>query len=259
MYCLKTAFPGLQTNRLDSLRSSFRVIASLVAIASIGGLRSAIAEEPAAIDGKSPGKAPAAHAKVHVDAVTIPVCMEKLKLTSHQQDQIKVIVSEYDTSLNAVWKSFSERYMQAIMMETSLLAAIEDNFTDTQRQQVRDLRHKTAQHEKAVEATTEKPNQATVKPNSAVEDEVAGVGVSLTSEQEVAADKVQEKYRAQLRSINRDVQGLHIRLVSLEADKLVAFEKVLTKEQLVQLRLNRQTAPEAKIQAISKLDLNKPE
>ena len=259
MYCLKTAFPGLQTNRRDRLRSSFRVIASLVAIASIGGLRSAIAEEPAAIDGKSPGKAPAAHAKVHVDAVTIPACMEKLKLTSHQQDQIKVIVSEYDTSLNTVWKSFSERYMQAIMMETSLLAAIEDNFTDTQRQQVRDLRHKTAQHEKAVEATTEKPNQETIKPNSAVEDEVAGVGVSLTSEQEVAADKVQEKYRAQLRSINRDVQGLHIRLVSLEADKLVAFEKVLTKEQLVQLRLNRQTAPDAKIQAISKLDLNKRE
>ena len=94
MYCLKTAFPGLQTNRLDSLRSSFRVIASLVAIASIGGLRSAIAEEPAAIDGKSPGKAPAAHAKVHVEAVTIPACMEKLKLSSHQQDQIKVIVSE---------------------------------------------------------------------------------------------------------------------------------------------------------------------
>ena len=69
--------------------------------------------------------------------------------------------------------------------------------------------------------------------------------MSLTPEQEVAADKVQEKYRTQLRSLNRDIQGLHTRLVSLEADKLVEIEKVLTKEQLTQLRTSRQNAPAA--------------
>ena len=46
-----------------------------------------------------------------------------------------------------------------------------------------------------------------------------------------------------LRSLNRDIQGLHTRLVSLEADKLVEIEKVLTKDQLAQLREHRQSAP----------------
>ena len=47
-----------------------------------------------------------------------------------------------------------------------------------------------------------------------------------------------------------DVQGLHIRLVSLEADKLVEIENVLTPEQLAQLRKNRQNAPiELKVSA----------
>ena len=69
------------------------------------------------------------------------------------------------------------------------------------------------------------------------------VAVSLTSEQELAADKLQEKYLGQLRSLNRDIDGLHIQLVSLEADKFVEIEKVLTKDQLQQLRKIRETAP----------------
>ena len=45
--------------------------------------------------------------------------------------------------------------------------------------------------------------------------------------------------------MKRDIQGLHTKLVSLEADKLVELEKMLTKEQLAQLREGRQTATAA--------------
>src|SRR6185436_15815391 len=93
--------------------------------------------------------------------------------------------------------------------------------------------------------TDAKPNQATAKPASAVEEEIAIVGLSLTAEQELAADKLQEKYLSHLRSLNRDIQGLHTRLVSLEADKLVELENILTKDQILQLREFRQNAPVA--------------
>jgi hypothetical protein len=69
--------------------------------------------------------------------------------------------------------------------------------------------------------------------------------VSLTAEQEAAADKIQEKYHPQLHLLHRDIQGLHARLLSLEADKLVQIEKVLTKEQVAELRTHRANTPTA--------------
>ena len=60
---------------------------------------------------------------------------------------------------------------------------------------------------------------------------------------EAAADTLQGKYLDRLRSLNRDIEGLHTRLVALEADKLVEIEKILTKEQLTQLHEIRQDAP----------------
>jgi len=158
-----------------------------------------------------------------------------------------------------VWKQFSERYMQTINMESSLLAAIEDNLTEAQRKQVRDQRRKMAQHEKVIASTDTKVNQAkvkdneeTTKPTNAAEEGLATVEASVTDEQEAAADKVKEKYRGQLRSLNLDIQGLHPRLVSLEADKLVEIEKVLTKEQLAQLRTSRQNSPVAQKMAVGR-------
>jgi preprotein translocase subunit Sec63 len=47
--------------------------------------------------------------------------------------------------------------------------------------------------------------------------------------------------------MNRDIEGLHARLLSLSASKMVEIEKVLTKEQLKDLRAQRQNAPEAKL------------
>jgi hypothetical protein len=184
-----------------------------------------------------------AHANAPSEKVAIPECLEKLNLSQHQQDQVKEIVGDYDADIASVWNQFSVRYRDAIRTETLLLAAIEDNLTDAQRGQVRDQRRKVAQHEKSLAGTNGKPNQATTVPASAVEESSAVVGVSLTPEQEAAADKIQERYLGRLRSLNRDIQGLHTRLVSLEADKFVQIEKVLTKDQLKQLREIRQNAP----------------
>ena len=183
------------------------------------------------------------------EKVAIPECLEKLNLSQQQQDQVKEIVRDYDADIATVWVQFSVRYRDTIRTETMLLAAIEDNLTDAQRTQLRDQRRKVAQHEKSLAGTNSKSNQATTPPASAVEESNAIVGVSLTADEEAAADKVQEKYLSRLRSLNRDILGLHTRLVSLEADKLVEIEKVLTKDQLKQLRELRQNAPAAVLKA----------
>ena len=211
--------------------------------------------EPAGAQARPANRDQVNQNQAQAEAPVIPECLEKLNLSAQQQEQVKGIVHNYDGSISMVWKQFSDRYMKAVCMETALMAAIEDSLTEPQRQQVRDQRRRTAQHEKAVAGTNSKANQAAVKPNGettkpsnagdAAEEGIAAAGVSLTDEQEMAADKVQEKYRSQLRSLNRDIQGLHTRLVSLEADKLTEIEKVLTKEQLSQLRTHRQNAPAA--------------
>ena len=204
--------------------------------------------------------------EAHAGAAAIPEPLDQLKLSAKQQDQIREIVRDYDESLNLTWKQFSDRYMQAIAMESALLAAIEDNLTDSQRTIAREARRKTARHEKAVAATNGKPNQAKVTPNedttkpaTSAEAGLAAVEVSLTDEQEDAADKIQEKYRSRMRSLNRDIEGLHLRLVSLEADKLVEIEKVLTKEQLAQLRVIRQRGPVVAKGPVADADRTKPE
>jgi len=215
----------------------------------------AATKEPAASKestDKEPAVAEARSTLPVVRSEAIPECFERLTLSAEQNERIGKIVRNYDESSGAVWKQFGDRYMQAIVMESSLLAAIEDNLTEPQRQQIRDQRHKTARYEKSIAATSTKVNQATVAPNesttkpaTATEEGLAAVEISLTSDQEATADKIQERYRSQLRSLNRDIQGMHTRLVSLEADKLVEMEKVLTKDQLASLRASRQKAPEA--------------
>jgi hypothetical protein len=221
-------------------RFSLTQVSSLLAVAGALALAPAFAKDE---ETKSNNKGTPVRAKVSPDHASIPACLEKLKLSQPQQDQVKEIVGKHDADLAVVWKQYSDRYMETIRTECMLLAAIEDNLTETQRKQVRDQRRKTALNEKSLAGTNGKPNQATDKPVSAVEAEISISGVSLTPEQEVAADKLQGKYLDQLRSLNRDIQGLHTRLVSLEADKFVEIEKVLTKEQLTQLREIRQSAP----------------
>ena len=284
-----TGFRSVQSNGVVTpSRLTFKRVSSLLAVAGALVVAPAFAKDPAATEvkptnkgqavrtqvqperteeqGRQINREQAVRGQVQSEQVVIPECLEKLNLSAQQQDQVKEIVRNYDGSIVAVWKQFSNRYMQAICMETALMAAIEDNLTEAQRAQVREQRRRTAQHEKAVAATSTKVNQAEVKKDedttksaNAAEEGIAAAGVSLTDEQEAAADKVQEKYHSQLRSMNRDIQGLHTRLVSLEADKLTEIEKVLTKEQLAQLRMNRQNAPAAPKVAISRTEPTKSE
>lgn len=224
----------MKTMKLNDLR--FTLSALAVVVVGVLSLAPTFAEDPADT-GVKPSREAAS------DEVAIPACLEQLTLSQQQQDQIKQVIRDYDTDLALVWKQFGTSYMETIRTEALLLAAIEDNLTEPQRQQVRDQRRKTAQHQKSLEGTDGKPNQSTTKAISAVEEEIGIVGVTLSAEQEAAADKLQEKCLGSLRSLNRDIQGLHIRLVSLEADKLVEIESVLTADQLRQLREIRQNAP----------------
>jgi hypothetical protein len=201
----------------------------------------AFAQEPTATPVQP--TTPDASAQVQPKPVALPACLEKLNLTPQQQTQIKEIVCDYDADVATVWTQFSDRYLETIRTEAILLSAIEDNLTEPQRQQVREQRRRVAKREKALAGKNVDTQQETVKPVSAVEEEIEIVGVPLTPEQEAAAEATQEKYLDCLRLLNRNIQGLHNRLVSLEADKFVEIEKVLTKEQLQELCKIRQSAP----------------
>jgi hypothetical protein len=211
-----------------------------VGVLAIG---SAFAQEPAATAVKPTEPGPSAETPSR--QVALPSCLEQLSLTPQQQAQIQEIVCDYDADVTSVWKQFSDRYLETIRTEAILLSAIEDNLTEPQRQQVRDQRRRVARHEKALAATNVKDKQEIAKPVSAVEEELEIVGVPLTPDQEEAAEAIQEKYLSRLRSLNRSIQGLHNRLVSLEADKFVEIEKALTEDQLKQLCKIRQSAPPA--------------
>lgn len=225
------------------MRHSFTALSCLLAVAGVLAADSARAEEPAA---RKPTRAGAsADASTPPQQVALPACLNKLGLSAEQQEQIQVIVDDYEADFASVWMQFSDQYLEAIRAEAMLLCAIEDNLTEAQRKQVREQRCRVAHHEKQRGDTNAKATPETAEPVSAVEEELAIVGISLTPEQEAAADRVHEKYISLLRTLNRDVQGLHTRLVSLEADKFVEIEKVLTEEQLKKLREIRQSEPSA--------------
>jgi hypothetical protein len=241
MRCFITVLAKVASNSGSIVnRAPLQRIACLTALVGGLALTQGLANEPAEPAARASSKIKSASAAAPATEAAIPVCLEKLKLTQPQQAQAREIVHKFDAKLDAVWKQFGEKYIETVRTEVELLAAIEDNLTEQQRTQVRDQRRKVAHAEIALEGTNSKPSRATAKPADAAEQAAAGVGISLTDEQEATADKIQEKYVGRLRSLNRDIQGLHTRLVSLEADKLVELEKILTKEQLAQLREGRQ-------------------
>jgi hypothetical protein len=226
-------------SRTVMIRATLRRVACLVAVGGVLGLTQAFAKDPAEPESRPINKLKPASAAATAETAAMPEFLEKLKLSQSQQSQAKEIIRKYDATLDAVWKQFGEKYLETVRIDVSLLAAIEDNMTEAQRTKVRDQRRKVAHAEKALAGTSSKPNQAIAKPADPVEQEVAGADISLTPEQEDVADKIQQKYAGHLRSLNRDIQGIHNRLVSLEADKLVELEKLLTQEQLAQLRAAR--------------------
>ena len=185
------------------ITSSWRVLG----VAGVLAIGSAFAQQPAATAVKPTSPFPTTQPLSQ--QVALPTCLEKLNCTSQQQAQIQEIVSEYDADVTAVWKQFSDRYLETIRTEAILLSAIEDNLTEPQRQQVRDERRRVAKHEKTLAGTNVQAKPATAKPVSAVEEELAIVGVPLTPAQEAAADASQEKDLSRLRALNRAIQGLH--------------------------------------------------
>ena len=237
---LKNVFCNVELRlRTLMVRATLRRVACLVAAGGVFTLTPAFAKDPAESEARPINKLKPASATA-ADAAAMPECLEKLNLSQSQQTQAKEVIRKYDATLDAVWKQFGQKYLETVRTDVSLLAAIEDNMTEAQRTKVRDQRRRVAHAEKALAGTSSKPNQATAKPADPVEQEVAGADISLTPEQEDVADKIQQKYAGHLRSLNRDIQGIHNRLVSLEADKLVELEKLLTQQQLAQLREARQ-------------------
>jgi hypothetical protein len=227
------------------LRTSARRIACLVAVGGTLAVAQGFAKDPPQLEARPANKLAPSGAPDAKDA-GIPECLEKLKLTQEQKAQAREVVQKYDAKLDAVWKLFGEKYMETIRLEVALLSAVEDHLTESQRTTVRGERRRVANAEKVMEGTKAKANQAKEEPASPAEQAVAGAGIVLTPEQEDAADKVHEKYSGHLRSLNRDIQGIHNRLVSLEADKFVELEKLLTKEQLAELREHRQSMAAAR-------------
>lgn len=246
----------LMLNRGVSLQTfTFKRVSRLLAVASALVVVPAFAQEP---EVKVIRKGPAVRtqraenrAEVRADAraqaaaepAPLPKCLEKLNLNAQQQAQVKEIVHSYDGAIQAALKQFADSYLKTVCLETELMAAIEDTLTESQRQKVREQRRLTGKHNHPKVATEAKSEDETEKPAAVVDEGLAAVGITLNEEQEFASDKVQEQYRGRMRSMNREIERLHNQLVSLEADKLVEIEKVLTKEQLTQLRMNRQTVP----------------
>jgi len=208
-------------------------------------------------------------------AATMPACLEKLNLNEEQQTKVREIVGKYDAETEEVWNKFKHAYRDTIRTEVLLITAIEDNLTDEQQQQVRSARRMRA-HEAKVSGKTKGPARAVSdtasrtearikaetgvategegRPGAKGEKDPAGVigatalsNITLTEEQEEIAQELHDKYYSRLRSLNRQVDALHTRLVALEADELAEIETALNKEQIEQLREIRKEAPVHKV------------
>jgi len=197
------------------------------------------------------------------DKDALPECLQKLNLTKEQKSQAQDITRKYDTKIDETWKEFGDRYMETVRTEVDMLAAVEDNLSESQRATARKERHRIAHMERKARRQADKDQSATSKDNTSSKDNksadqsngnkpesvdvavIGNHGVVLTIEQEDLADRIHHKYVHRLRSLNRDIHVLHAQLVSLEADKLVELEKILTREQLDQLHKDRHSVSTA--------------
>ncbi len=63
-----------------------------------------------------------------------------VELTSDQKSQIRSAVQEHDQKLTSTWGQFNQAHLQAISLEASLYAALQDNMNDQQKQQFQQAR-----------------------------------------------------------------------------------------------------------------------
>jgi len=180
--------------------------------------------------------------------VGFPPVLEQLQLTADQRKQIDAIVGKYDALFESAWREFSSSYQKTLKAEAVLLAAIEDSFTDAQRQQAQEERRKRlASSAAAAPASTAGANT----PDPSAKDEKAPPGVQLTSEQVASMGKLQEKYHVQLAPLTRHIQICHARMLAIEMDKFLEIQKVLTKEQHDKLSQMLQSGQAAKIAGLN--------
>jgi hypothetical protein len=243
-------FHGILRRRSTMYRTPL-VPAALLAIATLGMALAGAKDQPQTSKSNSASEKSAAPAGAgtKLDESTFPAAFDKLQLSEEQRRQVRQVQDKYNAELDGVWKQFTGRYLETISLESTLLAAIEDGLTDVQRAHVRKQRAHTAHSERqnarrdVKEALDNRKPQSDDKQTDPVDEELIVVGITLTPEQERAADKIQAGYFHRLRDLQRDIHRLHMRLLSLESDKLVEIEKILKKEQLSQLRQERQIPP----------------
>jgi len=166
--------------------------------------------------------------------------LDRLKLTADQKEKIKKICKDSEADREATWKAFEIRYREAIAIEASMLAAIEDNLSDAQRKNLSE--HRRRHRHRGDAASGNAQRNAASQP---VVEEITIIGVTLSPEQEDAAETLRDRYSDRLQDLSGLIEDLHARLVGLETERLLEIEGVLTKDQREELRKEHQKITKA--------------
>lgn len=196
----------------------------------------------------------------------LPRFLSNLNLTAEQKEKLKSVCKECQGQRESAWRQFGERYREAVLIEASMLASIEDCLTEEQKKHIHHQRDRISnndedasndsakndkddKNDKAKRETARADQNDAGRRNTAARgndkngvmvEEITIIGVNLSPDQEQAAEEVQENYVTRLRKLNREMEQLHGRLVALETDRLLQIEQILTKEQRDQLRKDHQ-------------------
>ena len=123
--------------RTMSVFATLRATVGLVALAGVFVVAPAIADDAAELKAQSNNKLNPAIDAGPAEAVAIPECLTKLKLSESQQKDALEIMRKYDAELDLAWRQFGDKYMETVRSEVLLLAVVEDNLTEPQRSKVR--------------------------------------------------------------------------------------------------------------------------
>lgn len=197
-----------------------------------------------------------------------------LNLTSEQQTQIRDIVKQHNEKLMSTWKEFNQVHGEAIQLEATMYAALEDQMNSSQKQKFREHRHSKHQKDKSARSSADANRSGTSNKTTAqsasydssnkktqtsdsekdadqetaevfvatmvimpVEDAVRRSG--LDNDQMNKCSATCRKFHNRLSQAWTKIHKLHNELVRIEADKLDALQDVLTEEQIEKLKEQR--------------------
>ncbi len=126
-----------------------------------------------------------------------------------------------------------------------MLAAIEDGLSDSQRQRLRQQRQRTSRQDEKEDSGSDTRSSRDNSQQDGVEEEIFIFGITLSPEQQQSSQTTRAAYIDRLRETDQAIEALHARMISLEIDKLLEIEKVLSKEQREQLRKDHQSLTSA--------------